>query len=84
LTADILPLVPPVFTGNGLSAVAGGWQLSFSGQSGQNYKVLATEDISLPLDQWTVIATGTFTSGTVTVTDSATNLAARFYLITSP
>jgi glucuronoarabinoxylan endo-1,4-beta-xylanase len=84
LTADILPLIPPVFSGNGLSAVAGGWQLSFSGQSGQNYKVLATEDISLPLDQWTVIATGTFISGTVTVTDNTTNLAARFYLITSP
>jgi hypothetical protein len=84
LTANILPLVTPVFAGQGISAVPGGWQLVFSAQPGQKYRVLATEDLTLPLDEWTVIGSGTFGSGPVTVTDSTTNLAARFYLIVSP
>jgi hypothetical protein len=84
LTADILPLVTPSFTGPGISTVTGGWQLSFAGQAGQSYRVLATQDLSQPLSQWTVVASGTFGSSPVTVTDSTSNLPMRFYVIVSP
>jgi hypothetical protein len=84
LTAAILPLAAPFYVGQGISAGSGGWQLSFNAQPGQKYKVLATEDLALPLSQWTVVASGTFGSGPATVTDSATNLPCRFYLIVSP
>ena len=82
--ADILPLVTPVFGSPALSSGAGGWQLSFSAQSGQDYRVLATSDLTQPVNLWTVLTNGTFGAGTVTITDPATNLPARFYLIVSP
>ena len=84
LTANILPLVAPVF---GIPAISGGtkgWQLHFSAQAGQTYKVLVTDELKLPWDQWTVLTNGTFGAGTITVRDTATNLPVRFYLIVSP
>jgi hypothetical protein len=84
LTADILPLVTPVFASQGIIRGAGGCQLSFSAQAGQTYKVLVTVDLRLPLSQWTVLTSGTFGSGTTNFTDNATNLPNRFYLIVSP
>ena len=84
LTADILPLVTPVFSSPAISQVAGGWQLSFSAQAGQTYKVLVSSDLSLPLNQWTVLTNGTFGAGAVNIVDNATNLPTRFYLIASP
>jgi hypothetical protein len=82
LTADILSSLIPALTG--ISMESEGWQLSFSGPAGQSYHVLATDDLMLPLNQWTVLAGGTFGSGTVTFTDSSTNLSQRFYRIVSP
>jgi O-glycosyl hydrolase len=82
LTADILPPLIPVLTG--ISMVSEGWQLSFSGPAEQSYQVLATGDLTLPLNQWPVLAGGTFGSGTITFTDSSTNLLQKFYLIVSP
>jgi len=83
LMADILPPLTPVLTG--ISMGSEGWQLSFSGPAEQSYQVLATDDLTLPLNQWTVLAGGTFGSGTMTFTDSsAINLPHRFYLIVSP
>jgi uncharacterized protein YqfB (UPF0267 family) len=86
LTADILPLVTPAFGNPAIAAGSGGWQLSFSAQNGQNYKVLATTNLTLPVNQWTIVTNGTFgASGAATFTDSsATNLPQRFYLIVSP
>jgi hypothetical protein len=74
----------PVFASPALSMGTGGWQLSSSAQAGQTYKVLVSGDLRLPLNQWTVLTNGTFGAGTVTITDTATNLAARFYRIVSP
>jgi hypothetical protein len=82
LMADILPPLIPVITG--ISMGSEGWQLSFSGPAEQSYQVLATDDLTLPLNQWTVLAGGTFGSGTMTFTDSSTNLLQKFYLIVSP
>jgi len=83
-TADILPLVTPAFSGTAISMGLGGWQLSFSAQAGQSYRVLVTGDLTLPFNQWTVLTNGTFGAGKVTVTDNSTNLPNRFYLIVSP
>jgi hypothetical protein len=81
---SILPLVTPTFAGQGISVGSGGWQLSFSAQAGQNYRVLASDNLTLPLNQWTVLTNGTFGAGTVTITDNSTNLPIRFYRIVSP
>jgi hypothetical protein len=83
-SVTILPLVAPAFASPALTRVTGGWQLSFSAQDGQSYKVLVAADPSLPVDQWTVLTNGTFGAGAATVTDHSTNLPVRFYLIVSP
>jgi glucuronoarabinoxylan endo-1,4-beta-xylanase len=86
LTADILALVTPVFTSPAITGGAGGWQLSFSGQAGQSYRVLASTNLMLPLNQWTMLTNAMFDlSGTATFTDTtATNQPQRFYQIGSP
>jgi len=81
---SLLPLVTPVFVGPGISADSGGWQLSFSAQAGQSYQVLATGDLTLPVNQWTVLTNGIFGAGTVTITDSSATNLQRFYQIVSP
>jgi glucuronoarabinoxylan endo-1,4-beta-xylanase len=86
VTASILALVTPAFSSPAISGGAGGWQLNFSAQAGQSYRVLASDDLTLPLDQWTVLTNAMFdASGTATFTDiPATNLPQRFYQIGSP
>jgi len=83
---SILPLVTPAFASPGISAGSVGWQLSFSAQAGQSYKVLTTGDLTLPVGQWTIVTNGTFgPTGVVIFTDgSATSLVQRFYQIVSP
>ena len=46
------------FCGSGHSRGSGGWQLSFSAQAGQTYQVLVADDLTLPVDQWTVLTNG--------------------------
>jgi hypothetical protein len=86
LTANILALVTPVFASPAISGGTGGWQLNFSAQAGQNYRVLASGDLTLPLNQWTVLTNAMFDlSGAATFTDtSVSNLPQRFYQIGSP
>jgi hypothetical protein len=79
LTASILPPLPPAFTR--ISMVSGSAQIKFTGPFGANYNLLASQDLTVPLSQWTVVASGTFGSGLVTVVDSATNSPRRFYVI---
>ena len=81
LTADILSSTTPVFVGQGISKDPGGWKLNFSGQAGQTYTVLATSDLTEPINQWTALTTGTFGSGAVVFIDGSNTPAARFYLI---
>ena len=83
LTADILPLETPIVTA--MNVAPGTMQLTFSGQTGQNYRVLATSDLTLPLVQWSVLTNGTFGSGPVTFTDDVPpQTTSRFYRIASP
>ena len=72
-------LPPPRFTG--ISMVSGNAQIKFTGSLGANYNLLASQDLKVPLSQWTVVASGTFGSGPVTVTDSSTSAPQRFYVI---
>jgi hypothetical protein len=78
LTASIF-LPPPSFTG--ISMVSGNAQIKFTGPSGTNYNLLASQDLRMPLSQWTVVASGTFGLDPVTVTDSSANSSQRFYVI---
>ncbi|HVM59772.1 MAG TPA: YDG domain-containing protein [Verrucomicrobiae bacterium] len=81
LTANILPLQTPTVIS--ITMTAGTAQVTFIGQFGQSYRVLATSDMTLPLNQWTVLTNGTFGSGPVTFTDNSPP-PNRFYEIASP
>lgn len=81
LTADILPSPAPAFVDQGIAPDPAGWKLRFSGTAGQTYTILATIDLTLPLNQWTTVSTGTFGSGAVEFVDSSNSGPARFYLI---
>lgn len=81
LTANILALETPTIIS--ITMTGGAAQVTFIGQPGQNYRVLATSDLSQPLDQWTVLGSGTLGSDPVTFTDNSPP-ANRFYEIASP
>ena len=83
-SVNILPLVTPVFVDPAILRGAAGWQLNFSAQAGQTWQLLVTADLTLPMNQWTVLTNGIFGAGTNTVTDYTTNLPLRFYRILSP
>jgi autotransporter-associated beta strand protein len=80
---QLVVLVSPVFAGKPAFG-AGGFSLSFSGSSGQNYRLLASTNLSLPLTIWTMVASGTFGAGVVNFTDSAATNGQKFYRIASP
>jgi hypothetical protein len=62
-----------------------GFQLTFSGPSGQTYEVLSSTDMAVPRSAWTVIGSGTFGGTSIIFTDStATADTNRFYIIKSP
>ena len=75
----------PNVTGGQMILSAGGFQLTFSGPSGQTYQVVATDDLTVPESAWPVVGTGTFGSTNVIFTDlEATNHPGRYYVIKSP
>jgi hypothetical protein len=77
--------LPPPVLENVAHEPGSGVALTFSGSPGQAYSVLATTNISLPLDSWTAISSGTFGFGPVTFPDlTVTNLSQRFYMVTMP
>ena len=81
--------VPPVLSGH-VAVVSNGCQLSFSGPTGQSYKVRGTNVVSAPVASWPVLATGIFNGGGTYSTNTFTDAGAfsisprRFYIITSP
>ena len=82
-TAAPVILVPPVLSGTGVYG-GGVFTLSFSGVSGQTYRILMTTDLTVPLTNWTVLATGLFDTNTVDYIDGQATDAQRFYRIASP
>jgi autotransporter-associated beta strand protein len=76
-------LVPPTL--NGFGPLSGGsFPLTFSGPSGQPYKVLSSTNVELPLASWTVLTTGTFGASPETYTDTSATNGTQFYRIQSP
>jgi autotransporter-associated beta strand protein len=84
LTANIATATPTAPQITGQQMARDGFQLTFTGPSGQTYKVLASEDLTLPLASWTVLTTGTFGSDPVTFTDTDSPGTKRFYSVGSP
>jgi hypothetical protein len=81
LNADILPLVTVI----GITVQSGTAQVTFIGQSGQDYRVLASSDMTLPVDQWSVLTNGTLGSDPVTFTETLPpQTQSRFYRIATP
>jgi len=76
---------PNVVGGQMMLNSGGGFQLTFSGPSGQTYEVLASDDLTVPQSEWPVVSTGTFGGSSAVFTDpDATNHPHRYYIIKSP
>jgi hypothetical protein len=82
LTVTNQPLVSPTMQGG--QVVAKTFQFRFSGPAGQTYRVLATSDLTAPMNAWTVLTNGTFTAAPVVFVDPSATLPQRFYNIASP
>ncbi|MCX6925793.1 MAG: autotransporter-associated beta strand repeat-containing protein, partial [Verrucomicrobia bacterium] len=74
---------PPVLSGFG-PLTGSSFPLTFSGPSGQTYKVLASTNVALPIASWMQLASGTFGATAITYTDTTATNNARFYRIVSP
>jgi hypothetical protein len=58
--------------------------LTFSGPSGQTYKVLSSTNVALPMASWTVLSSGSFGATLVTYTDTSATNKQQFYRVQSP
>jgi hypothetical protein len=82
--SSVIQPAPRIIGGKALLG-AGGFQLTFAGPAGHSYKVLASDDLTLPMSQWQVLDSGTFGSDNAIYSDpDAVNHPNRFYIITSP
>jgi hyaluronate lyase len=79
----VMPLVAPVLT-NAVTYGAGRFSLSFSGNIGQSYRVLASTNLFLPLTNWLVLTNGMSGTGVMNYTDGAAMDGQKFYRISSP
>jgi hypothetical protein len=63
----------------------GSFQITFGGPLGQPYRLLATSDLAIPIQNWTVLTNATFGSSPTVFSDAeATSLPSRFYRVVSP
>jgi hypothetical protein len=84
-TVQVIALPVPANLGGAAVSGGGAFQLSFSAAIGQPYRILGTADLTQPLMNWTVVASGIVTNNPVTFTDAAAvSNAFRFYRIVSP
>ncbi len=79
----VAPLVAPTLS-QVVSCGAGGFSLSFSGSSGQSYRVLAGTNLSLPLTNWLTLTNGFFGTGSINFLDHAATNQQKFYRLGSP
>jgi fibronectin-binding autotransporter adhesin len=82
---SVVGFVPqPAITGislSGTSLVLTGT----NGQAGEQYNVLTTTNLALPLSQWTVLSTNTFSAGNFSITNSLNpNTPQSFYILRVP
>jgi autotransporter-associated beta strand protein len=78
-TNTVAVTVPPTVNSVVLTS-GGGFQMAFTGPSGQTYQVLTSTN----LINWSPVANGTFTGSPVTFTNATPNDAQRFYRLQSP
>ena len=84
ITVDELNAVPPQFTGMA-RLTNGALELVGTGPRGATNQVLTATNLALPMSSWSQIATGKFTGGVFTFTDSQlTNDPQRFYRVAKP
>jgi hypothetical protein len=84
LTVTIPEPVSPVIDSQ-LILPSGAFQLTFSGPNGQTFKVLATTDLALLPQYWTILTNGAFAGAPATFVDhSAPDHPHRFYRLVSP
>ena len=76
-------LVAPVLSPTG-SHSGGGFNLSFSGVTGQSYRVLASTNLTLPLTNWLTLTNGVLGAGQINFIDASATNRVRFYRVTSP
>ena len=77
-------LVAPTIVSERILA-GGDFELTFTGTLSQTYRVLASPDVTLPASNWTVLTSGMFGAGSVTLTDEgASGHPTSFYRIASP
>ena len=70
--------------GNTTRLLDGNFQFDATGWTNQNYRVLATTNVSTPLSNWVQVGSGT-TTGVFTFTDlDATNYPQRYYRVVAP
>lgn len=74
--------VPPELLGG--QSPDGSFRLTFSGPIGQAFRVLASSNVTLDLDSWTLLTNGTFPVPGPLIDYSATSQTIRFYRIASP
>jgi hypothetical protein len=82
-TVEVIALTMPTITSGQFQGDS--FEVTFTGPSGQPYRLLTSPDATLPLTSWTVLTSGVFGAGPVTYPDTtATNDAVRFYRVGSP
>jgi hypothetical protein len=84
-TLAVISTAPPAF-GAVIPLGDGGFRLTFSGPSGQDYELRASTNLALtPVTLWDLLDSGTFGNSPVSFDDlQATNFAQRFYLLDLP
>lgn len=81
---SVHPVLPPQITGislSGASLVITGT----NGLAGEPYNVLTTTNLALPLSQWTVLPTATFSAGSFSLTNTVNTVTPQsFYILRVP
>jgi hypothetical protein len=75
---------PPQFT-NIVQGAGSSFRLSGTGPAGAGYRILASTNLALPLNNWTAVTSGSFSGSVFDFTDTqATNFPQRFYRVVTP
>ena len=84
---EVLPaLTTPISFSEVTRSVDGSVSLTFTGPSGQDYRLWASADLALQpvTTAWTLLSGGTFSDTPVVFTDLAAAHPRRFYVLSSP
>jgi autotransporter-associated beta strand protein len=80
-TVAVVSLLPVL---SGATLQGSGLDLTFSGNSGQAYRILYSTNLLVPLTNWLALTNGTFGTGPASFTDTGFTNPARYYRVISP